>query len=383
MPTDTVKGLPEGYKPGLEGVVAGLSDISEVNPDLDALIFRGYAAHELAEKATFSEVAYLLLLGKLPNRSERDAFDAELTNQRAVPENVLSVLQSLPKNTNLMSALRIGVSLLHLYDPDGDSVDFEANLRKAKRLIAQAPTLVAACYRSQRNKPFVAPDPSLSHGANFLYMATGEKPDPLVARAFESTMILYTEHGFNASTFAGLVTASTLSDMHSAVSSAIGALKGPLHGGANEKAIEMLLAIGDESKAEAWLRETLAQKKKVMGFGHRVYKKQDSRAPIMRELARKTAERVGDKTLFPLSIKLEELVKREKKLFPNVDYHGAVFYYLIGLEPMIYTPIFAMSRMVGWTAHVIEQHANNRLIRPKCIYTGAKELRYKPVEERS
>ena len=382
MSSQTV-GLPEGYKPGLEGIIAGVSSIAEVNAEQDALIYRGYPAHDLAEKSTFSEVSYLFLHGKLPTKVELEAYRKELIQQRMIPEDVVSLLKRIPKKSNSMASLQFAVSALSFYDPDRDKIDEEANIAKAKRLVAKAPTLVAAIYRLQNGLDFIPPSPKLRHGANFLYMVSGKKPDEEVARAFDATMILYTEHGYNASTFAALVTSSTLSDMHSAIVAAIGTLKGPLHGGANEKAIEMLLQIGEASKAEAWLKETLARKEKVMGFGHRVYKNQDSRAPLMKELAKKTAERVGDKKLFSLSCKLEELVKKEKNLFPNVDYHGGVFYHLIGLPLEIYTPIFAMSRMVGWTAHVIEQHKANRLIRPKSFYNGERGLQYVPIDKRS
>lgn len=381
--TDVKTALPEGYKPGLEGIVAGTSAISEVDAARDALIYRGYAAHELAEKATFEEVAYLLLFGKLPTKPELDAFNSELAKERALSPKVLEHLTKLPANAHPMVALRSAVDMLYIEDTTADKTDPASNTLKAKRLIAQSATIVAAIARIHQKKAPVAPNPKLSHAANFLYMTLGTEPDKDVARVFESTTILYTEHGFNASTFAALVTASTLSDMHSAVASAIGTLKGPLHGGANEAAIEMLLKIGEPENAEPWLKAALARKEKIMGFGHRVYKKQDSRAPTMKKLAELMANRAGDKKLFDLSVRLEDAVKREKGLFPNVDYHCAVAYYLMGLPIEIYTAIFAMARMVGWTAHVIEQHGANRLIRPECIYTGARDLSYVPIAQRN
>lgn len=380
--TTTIKGLPEGYKPGLEGVVAGTSAISEVDPDLDALVYRGYAAHELAEKGKFTEVAYLLLYGKLPTKEEWDFFRSSLAQERSVQPFIINILKQLPKGIDPMTALNIGISACQTVDPDRNSNDHNANIHKAKRLIAKTPTLIAAIERIRNGENPIPPDPKLHHGANFIYMLTGKAPDDELAKNFNATMILYAEHGYNASTFSGLVTASTLSDMHSAVVSAVGTLKGPLHGGANEKAIEMLLEIGDADPV-VWLKEKLARKEKIMGFGHRVYKKQDSRAPLMKKLAGDTAKRLNDQKLFDLSCKVEEAIMQEKKLFPNVDFHCAVFYYLIGLPIEIYTPIFAMSRMVGWTAHIIEQHDNNRLIRPKCVYTGERDLPYVSLEQRS
>ncbi len=382
MKLATPTGLPEGYKPGLEGVIAGTSDISEVNPELDALIYRGYQAHELADQATFDEVSYLLLYGKLPNRNDLKAYQDEIIKERPLPSHVLTLLNQLPASPHPMVSLQLGLGLIHMVDPDATNNTPAANFTKAKRLIAKTPTLIAALYRISQGKDPVAPNPSLDHPSNFIYMVTGKEPDAEMGRIFGSTMILYAEHGYNASTFSALVTASTLSDIHSSIISAIGTLKGPLHGGANEEAIRMMLKIGDVDKVEDWLRETLAKKEKVMGFGHRIYKRQDSRAPFMKILAEKLAAKMGDTKIFPLSIKLAEAVKREKNLFPNVDYHAAVAYYFMGLPIEIYTPIFAMARMPGWTSHVIEQLSQNRLIRPDCFYTGPRDLTYIPIDQR-
>lgn len=380
---DTKIALPEGYKPGLEGIVAGTSSISEVDAQKDALSYRGYAAHELAEKATYEEVSYLLLKGQLPNKSELSAFQTQLRAERVLSPSVLQILSKLPKSAHPMVLLRAAVELIGMEDPDGDKSDAEASLRRALRLVAKTAVVVAAISRIKAGKEPIAPDPKLDHAANFLYMTLGAQPDPAVARIFDSTNILYADHGFNASTFAARVTASTLSDLNSAVISAIGTLKGPLHGGANEAAIEMLLQIGDISAVESWVKSALARKEKIMGFGHRVYRNQDSRAPLMKILAEKMATRVGDKNLFAMSCKLEDMMRAEKKLFPNVDYHCAVAYYLMGLPIEIYTAIFAMSRMSGWTAHVLEQHASNRLIRPECFYTGPRDVAFVPIESRS
>jgi citrate synthase len=327
--TNTITSLPPGYKPGLEGVIAGTSTIADVDPQKDQLIYRGYTAHELAEKATFEEVAYLLLFGKLPNRSELKNFQEELSVERPISTSILSHLKQLPQKTHPMVSLSLAVTLLHTEDHSGDKVDNTANLLKAKKLIAKGPTIVAAISRLSRGLEPISPSPKLGHASNFLFMALGKEPDAEIARVFDSSNILYAEHGYNASTFAALVTASTLSDVYSAVTTAIGTLKGPLHGGANEAAIEMLLKIGDVNNAEPWLKSTLEKKEKIMGFGHRIYKKQDSRAPYMKKLAEVMAKRTGNTKLYDLSVKLEEAVKREKNLFPNVDYHCA----LVKIDP--------------------------------------------------
>lgn len=375
-------GLPEGYKPGLEGVIAGVSAIAEVDAERDHLSYRGYAAHELAENATYEEVAHLLLLGKLPTAAELAAFDKRLKSERTLPAKVISLIKELPKDIHPMIGFRAGIGFLQMTEAGSSDNSAESNLAKAIRLVSASPTLLATLHRVHQGLEPIAPNPELSHPANFLYMLDGKKPDPETARTFGSTMILYAEHGYNASTFAALVTASTLSDMHSAVISGVGALKGPLHGGANEGAIQMLLAIGSAEKAEEWVKNALQRKEKIMGFGHRVYRTRDSRAPLMKKLAEATAKRVGDKTLYPLSCKVEEVMMREKKIFPNVDYHSSVFYHLIGLPIHVYTPIFAIARMVGWTAHVMEQHASNRLIRPECHYQGPRGVAFVPIEKR-
>ena len=382
MKVATPVGLPDGYKPGLEGVIAGTSTISEVNPELDALIYRGYQAHELADKATFDEVAYLLLYGKLPNRNELKSYQEEIIKERPLPSHVLTLLKQLPASPHPMVSLQLGIGLIHMVDPDATNNTEAANLTKAKRLIAKTPTLVAALYRISQGKDPIAPNPGLDHPSNFIYMVTGKEPEEEVGRIFGSTMILYAEHGYNASTFSAIVTASTLSDIHSAIVSAIGTLKGPLHGGANEAAVKMILKIAEVENVEPWLKEALAKKEKIMGFGHRIYKRQDSRAPYMKILAEKMAAKAGDTKLFPLSVKLAEAVKREKNLFPNVDYHASLAYYFMGLPIEIDTPIFAAARMPGWTAHVIEQLNQNRLIRPDCLYTGAKDLSFIPIDQR-
>lgn len=379
---DTKPSLPEGFKEGLQGVVAGTSAICEVDPEKDALTYRGYAAHELAEKSTFLEVAYLLHHGVLPNRGDLEEFTHDLIRERDVPPTILSIMKQIPKNANPMTRLRMATSILHMFDPERGVITEPANLAKAKRLIAKTATLVAAGYRIGKGEEPIPPSPDLDHAENFLYMVTGQVPDADIARLFDQSLILYAEHGYNASTFAALITASTLSDMYSCIASAVGTLKGPLHGGANEKAIEMLLEIGDEKRAESYIMQKLAQKEKIMGFGHRVYRKQDSRAPLMKNLARTVAERFENMKLYNLSIKVEDIMKREKNLFPNVDYHCAVFYFLIGLPTILFTPVFALARMAGWTAHIIEQQNNNRLIRPDCVYTGPRGLTYLPIHER-
>ncbi|MCG3206018.1 MAG: Citrate synthase 2 [Elusimicrobia bacterium] len=380
---DTKVNLPDGYKPGLEGIVAGTSSISEVDAQKDALSYRGYPAHDLAEKATYEEVSHLLLKGKLPNKSELTVFQSQLSSERSLSPFIIESLKKCSQKAHPMVLLRYAVELIGIEDVDADKSDVDANLRKALRLVAKTPTVIAALSRLRQGKDPLPPSPNLGHAANFLYMTLGKEQDPEVSKIFDSSNILYGDHGFNASTFAARVTASTLSDLHSSVISAIGALKGPLHGGANEAAIEMLLKIGDISTAEAWIKSALARKEKIMGFGHRVYKRQDSRAPFMKVLAEKMAHRVGDTKLFAMSCRLEDIMKAEKNLFPNVDYHCAVAYYLMGLPIEIYTPIFAMARMSGWTAHILEQYASNRLIRPECIYTGPRNQVLVTIEKRN
>lgn len=377
----------EGYKmavvkPGLEGVVAGETEICSVRAEEGQLIYRGYDVHDLAEEASFEEVAYLVLFGKLPARNEFDAFDAELKAHRSLPPGFVQTLKLFPTDAVPMDALRTGVSLLALYDPEVEDNSHDANLRKATRLLARVATVVCALHRLSQGLEPVEPDSSLNHAANFLYMLRGDRPGEFEAKVLEVTLILYMEHEFNASTFTGRVIASTLSDLYGAVVGAIAALKGPLHGGANEKAMEVILQIGDPSRAEAWVRETLRQKQRIMGFGHRIYKKADSRVELAKKWGRLLGEKLNDTRFSDICTTVEDVMRKEKNLFPNVDFYAAPIYYMMKVPMGLNTPIFAVSRVVGWSAHVIEQIDHNRLFRPNSKYIGAEGLKFVPLKER-
>jgi citrate synthase len=372
------------YSPGLEGVIAGVSKISDIDIEQSRLIYRGYDVHELAKQGSFEETAYLLLYGKLPSAAELSAFREELAKERAVPEFVYEAMGKVPKNAHPMDQLKVGVAVLAASDPDYTSspTDHDANVRKAVRLTAKMGALVANGWRIAHGQPVIQPDPSLTTAENFLYMLNGSKADDFAVRAIDTSLVLYAEHGYNASTFAALVTVATLSDIYSGIVSAIGTLKGNLHGGANEKAMEMMMEIGSVENAEPWIREALAGKKKIMGFGHREYRVSDSRAGIMGEIGKEAARRSGNEKWAQIADIVERILKEEKGLFPNVDFPAAYAYYSLGIPIPLYTPIFAVSRITGWSAHIIEQLDNNRLIRPKCIYEGEALRAYPPITSR-
>lgn len=370
------------YRPGLEGVTAGISAISDVIAAENRLIYRGYDIRDLAKHCSFEEVAYLVLYGHLPTRAQLDAFNAALIADRELPVEVYNVLHALPKESNLMAALQAGVATLGMMDPHADDHSHEANLRKAIRLTASMATLVANGYRILHGQDPIKPDPNLGHAANFLYMLSGHAPEPLYAEVMNLTFILYTEHGYNASTFTARVIASTLADIYSAVVGAIGALRGALHGGANEAAMEAMLDIGTPERAEPWVMEKLAQKARIMGFGHREYKTGDIRAVILKDYVRQIAQHTGRTDLYQIQETMERVMQREKNLFPNVDFPAAAVYYMMGIPIPLYTPIFAAARIVGWSAHIIEQHDNNRLIRPRSDYNGPRDLPFTPLEQR-
>lgn len=370
------------YAPGLEGVIAGKTSICKVDGEKGELLYRGYSIGELVEHSTFEEVAYLLLVGDLPVKGDLEEFCRNLSAERDIPGELLEIIKVLPGESHPMDILKIAAGVLETMDPDASSNTGDANMRKAVRLIARIPTIIAAHHRISTGGEPVKPDRKLSHAANFLYMLRGEKPEDFESHAIDRSLILYAEHEFNASTFAARVTASTLSDMHSSVISALGALEGPLHGGANEKAMDMLIEIGESSRVEPWILETLSKKKRIMGFGHRVYKRQDPRNRFIKDISRALSERLGESHWFDISQRVEEVMGRKKGLHPNLDFYSASAYYLLGIPIPLYTPIFAASRVVGWAAHVIEQHGDNRLIRPRSEYTGPERRRYTPIEER-
>src|ERR1700680_1935854 len=354
---------------GLEGIVAAESDICFIDGDRGILSYQGFNIHTLAENATFEEVIYLLWHGSLPKRSELEQLKADLVRYRPIPREVTDFLGNVPKSTP-MNVLRTAVSMLSLYDPLERDNSTEANVEKAKKLMAQTATIVTTFDRLRNGKPVVEGDPKLGVAANFLYTLTGNKPDEVMERVFDIALTLHADHELNASTFAARVTAATLSDIYSAVTSAIGALKGPLHGGANEEVIRMLLEAGDERNAIQHVQNMLASKQKVPGFGHRVYRTEDPRATHLRALSEELGRRTGHINLYQTSKKIEELIKQQKGLNANVDFYSASTYYSLGIPIDLFTPIFAVSRMSGWTAHVLEQYRNNRLIRPRADYTG-------------
>ncbi len=356
---------------GLEGIIAAESSICFIDGDRGILSYQGYNIHTLAENATFEEVIYLLWHGRLPKKSELDQLKADLVRYRPIPREVVDFLGKVPKSAP-MNVLRTAVSMLSLYDPLERDNSIEASTEKAKKLMAQTATIVTTFDRLRNGKPVVEGDPKLGLAANFLYTLTGNKPDDVMERVFDIALTLHADHELNASTFAARVTAATLSDIYSAATSAIGALKGPLHGGANEEVIKMLLEAGDEKTAIQHVENMLssAQKLKVPGFGHRVYRTEDPRATHLRALSEELGRRTGHIDLYQTSKKIEELIREKKKLNANVDFYSASTYYSLGIPIDLFTPIFAVSRMSGWTAHILEQYRNNRLIRPRADYTG-------------
>src|SRR5215472_2367006 len=371
-------------KAGLEDVVVSPSEVCFIDGRKGRLIYRGYDVDDLVAHSTFEEVTYLLWYGRLPSRKELDAHLKALaaTSTRKLPPKLIAMLKMFPKKTTPMEVLRTGVSALSAFDPDAADNSREATLRKSLRLTAQLPTLVAAWERIRRGKAPVAPSPKLNLAGNFLYMMSGKKPTPLAAKTFDIALILHADHEFNASTFAARVTAATLSDLHSAVVSGIGALKGPLHGGANEQVMLMVEKIKDPAKAEAWIRKLLAERGRVMGFGHRVYRVADPRAKHLRRLASELGEQVGNTSYVKILDIVAGVMSSDKHMFPNVDLYSGAAYAAMGIPTDQFTPIFALSRVTGWAAHVLEQHGNNRLIRPRSEYTGPTDATYVPLSER-
>jgi len=369
-------------KGGLEDVVALQSKICFIDGQKRQLVYRGYDIGELIGKATFEEVVYLLWYGHLPPADALQHFKEQLADESTLPDQLVSLLRSCPQDAEPMAVLRTAVSALGLFDPDVGARDLAAMQRVALRLMAKTPIIVAYWGRLRQGKEPIPPKPWLGLAANFLYMLSGREPDPLEEEIFDAALILHADHELNASTFAARVAMSTLTDMYSAVTAAIGTLKGPLHGGANEQVMRMLLAIGDVANVDAWLQAALARKERIMGFGHRVYRTGDPRADYLREFSRRLGERRGDMRWFNISRRLEERMLEEKGLYPNVDFYSASTYYMLGIPVELYTPIFAVSRMSGWTAHLLEQFSDNRLIRPRAEYVGPLGLTFVPLAER-
>src|SRR6187455_3265496 len=377
----------EGGKPkaGLEDVVAATSSICYLDGDRGVLAYYGYDIHDLAKGATFEEVCYLLWHGRLPGRAELGDLQSQLAAARPVPEPILRLMKQLPASDG-MDMLRTLASALGQYDPEVNDSSPQAQYRKAVRLTAQLASIVATYGRMQAGGGPIQPDPALGHAANFLYMLTGERPTALATRAFDVALVLHADHELNASTFAARVIAATLTDIHSAIVAAIGTLKGPLHGGANADVMRLLLEIGADAppeKAEEVVRAKLARKEKIPGFGHRVYHTEDPRATHLRQMSRDLGQRANQPIWFDMSQRIEAVVKTEKKLNANVDFYSASTYHSLGIPTDLFTPVFAVSRISGWTAHVLEQYANNRLIRPRAEYIGPEyPQRYLPLEQR-
>ena len=372
---------PTIYK-GLVGVYADVSAVSKVMPETNSLTYRGYAVQDLCEQADFEQVAYLLWHGELPTAAQLKAFQQEERTNRALSPALLRVLREFPKDAHPMDAIRTAVSFMGLDDPETADISDAAQRRKAMRLLAKIPTAVAATNRLSKGLEPVEPDPSLPYSENFFHLIFGKVPQKEVIKAFDVSLILYAEHTFNASTFTARTVTSTGADIHGAITAAIAALKGPLHGGANEAVMHMLKEIGGPDKAEAWLEGKFDHKALVMGFGHRVYKSGDSRVPTMTKYAEKMAEVVGDRRWMETSRALAAKMLRVKNIHPNLDFPAGPAYYLMGFDIPMFTPIFVCSRITGWAAHVFEQGADNRLIRPLSVYTGVPQRPVVPLSQR-
>ena len=368
---------------GLEGVVALESSLSSIDGQKGELIYRGYDIHDLAEGASFEEVVYLLANGSLPTEDELAGLRRELRSERALPSPVLDLLRNAPDDAHPMAVLRTAVSALGLYDDEADVMEEAANRRKAVRILAQIPTIIAAFDRIRKGLDPVAPLDEGTMARNFLYMLNGEEPGEAAERIFDVCLVLHADHGLNASTFTSRVIGSTLSDMYSAIPGAIGALKGPLHGGANREVMRMLLEIDEQGADPAdYVKKRLAQGERVMGFGHRVYETMDPRAAILRDLVKELSEEAGEMKWYEYSMAILDTMRDEKGIDPNVDFFSASTYYQLGLDPDLFTPIFALSRTAGWTSHLLEQWADNRLIRPRAQYVGANNRSFVPLQER-
>jgi citrate synthase len=377
-----MSGTESGLIRGLEGVVAATTRLCDLDGANGRLAYQGYDIEGLARHASFEEVVWLLWHGDLPGEAALAAFRQELVDAAPLPPDVLRVLKLLPKTMHPMRVLQMGVALLGALDPEGEDDTPEANRRKATRLVARTSSLTTGFHRIRNGRRPIAPRPDLSHAANFLYALSGRKPRVVQVRAFDAALVLYAEHELNASTFTARVVASTLSDMHSAVSAAMGALKGPLHGGAGEAVMRTLEEIGQPDNADAFTRQALTEKRRLMGFGHRVYKAGDPRAKILRTLAAKACRNSSEAVWFETALKLHETVNREKGLIPNVDFYSAPLFKALGIAVDLFVPVIAVSRVAGWTANLLEQYQDNRLIRPRADYVGPARRDFRPLAER-
>lgn len=369
-------------KKGLEGAVIDTSSVSKVNPDTNSLIYRGYPVQDLAEMCTFEEVAYLMYNSELPNKTQLADFTKKERGYRDITKANLDVIRLLPKKCHPMDSIRTATSFLGTEDERIWDDSPATNLDKAIRLLAKIPTMIAADYRFKKGLDFIPPNKDLSMAENFFHMCFGKVPQKEIVKAFDVSLILYAEHSFNASTFTSRVVTSTGSDIYSATVAGIGALKGPLHGGANEQVMHMMIEIADPKKAEQWMLDALANKRKVMGFGHRVYKSGDSRVPTMKKYAMSMAKVTNEPKWMQMYESLEKVMVEKKKIYPNLDFPAGPAYYMMGFEIDFFTPIFVMARTTGWSAHIMEQAANNRIIRPLSEYIGAPQRQVKPISER-
>jgi citrate synthase len=367
---------------GLRGVVAASSSIGDVNGEKGELIYQGLNIHDLAANSTFEEVIFLLWHGRLPKREELDELRRSLGQCYEVPQEILALMRQFPRDAEPMDALRTAISALDFYDKSAADTSREASLKTATRLTAQLPTIVAASHRLRQGLEPVRPKSDLNIATNFLYMLKGEMPSDTDAHIFDVCLILHADHELNASTFTARVVAGTLADMYGAVTAAIAALSGPLHGGANTNVMKMLLEIGEVERVEPYIKEALAAKRKIMGMGHAVYRTEDPRATHLRRFSKEMGERAGDTKWYDISRKVEEVIMREKGLYPNVDFFSASTYYMMGIPLELYTPIFAVSRISGWTGHILEQYGNNKLIRPRAEYIGPRNVAYVPIDQR-
>ncbi|MFC6796781.1 MULTISPECIES: citrate synthase [unclassified Haladaptatus] len=380
--------MSDELKKGLEGVLVAESSLSFIDGDAGKLVYRGYTIEDLARNTSYEEVLYLLWHGDLPTEDELAEFADAMATEREIADGLMAEIRELAEQDEQpMAALRTLVSALSAYDPDAeddvDPTDYDANLRKARRITAKIPTILAAYNRIRNGNDPVEPRQDLSHAANFLYMLNDEEPDEVKEDVFDQALVLHADHGLNASTFSAMVTASTLTDLHSAITSAIGTLAGGLHGGANANVMKMLKEVDESGKEPTqWVKDALENGRRVPGFGHRVYNVKDPRAKILGEQSESLGEAAGDMKWYDYSVAIEEYVSDEKGLAPNVDFYSATTYYQMGIPIDIYTPIFAMSRAGGWIAHVLEQYEDNRLIRPRSRYVGEKDLTVTPLDER-
>lgn len=367
---------------GLRGVVAASSAVGDVNGERGELIYQGYNIHDLAENSNFEEVVFLLWHGRLPKQDELDALNQAIAANYELPAQIVAMMREFPATADPMDVLRTAISALSFYDANSRDTSRANSLRVATTLTAQMATIVTTWDRLRNGQEPVAADPTQNLATNFLYMLRGKMPTAREARIFDICLILHADHELNASTFTGRVVAGTLADIYGAVTAACAALSGPLHGGANTAAMKMLLSIGEPDKVESFVADALANKKKLMGFGHAVYKVEDPRATHLRRFSKEIGEAHGNTKWYEMTAKIEAIMKREKGMYPNVDAYSASTYYVMGIPLDLYTPIFAVSRISGWAGHILEQYGNNKLIRPRAEYIGARDLKYKPIAER-